>query len=124
MRVFSIVLMFLAIGSQPPAGPEWPAAASAADGRSLIVAYGCLGCHEIPGFTGVAFRGPTLENAGRKFRPEWLRAWFPGSDGEVLALCRRLNALLEAPEGPTDGEVRGGWRPDPAARTPRGTPAP
>ena len=27
------------------------------------------------GFTGVTFRGPTLENVGRKFRPEWLRAW-------------------------------------------------
>lgn len=29
-------------------------------------------------------------------RPEWIRAWFPGAHGEVLALCRRLNALLEA----------------------------
>ena len=28
-------------------------------------------------------------------RPEWIRAWFPGVHGEVLALCRRLNALLE-----------------------------
>jgi hypothetical protein len=28
-------------------------------------------------------------------RPEWIRAWFPGRDGEVVALCRRLNALLE-----------------------------
>src|SRR6187431_1781936 len=75
MRVLFLALMFIAFGYQPPAGPEWPVAASAAEGRSLIVAYGCLGCHEIPGFTGVAFRGPTLENAGRKFRPEWLRAW-------------------------------------------------
>ena len=31
-------------------------------------------------------------------RPEWLRSWFPGYDGQVLDLCRRLNALLEAPE--------------------------
>jgi hypothetical protein len=30
-------------------------------------------------------------------RPEWLRSWFPGYDGQVLDLCRRLNALLEAP---------------------------
>ena len=29
-------------------------------------------------------------------RPEWLRSWFPGYDGQVLDLCRRLNALLEA----------------------------
>jgi len=28
-------------------------------------------------------------------RPEWIRAWFPDAHGEVLALCRRLNALLE-----------------------------
>jgi hypothetical protein len=28
-------------------------------------------------------------------RPEWLRAWFPGYDGEVLELCRELNARLE-----------------------------
>jgi len=28
-------------------------------------------------------------------RPEWLRAWFPGYDRDVLDLCRRLNALLE-----------------------------
>jgi hypothetical protein len=28
-------------------------------------------------------------------RPEWLRAWFPGYDGAVLDLCRRLNALIE-----------------------------
>lgn len=30
-------------------------------------------------------------------RPEWLRSWFPGYDDRVLDLCRRLNALLEAP---------------------------
>ena len=32
-------------------------------------------------------------------RPEWLRAWFPGYDREVLELCRRLNALLEPSSG-------------------------
>ena len=41
-------------------------------------------------------------------RPDWIGAWFPGSDGEVLALCRRLNALLEAPEAPRDGGGPGG----------------
>jgi adenine/guanine phosphoribosyltransferase-like PRPP-binding protein len=28
-------------------------------------------------------------------RPEWISAWFPKVDGEVLQLCRRLNAILE-----------------------------
>ena len=28
-------------------------------------------------------------------RPEWIRAWFPGRHEEVIAVCRRLNALLE-----------------------------
>ncbi len=28
-------------------------------------------------------------------RPEWIRAWFPSSHREVIAVCRRLNALLE-----------------------------
>ena len=29
-------------------------------------------------------------------RPAWIRAWFPGRDAEIVALCRRLNAILEA----------------------------
>ncbi len=29
-------------------------------------------------------------------RPGWIRAWFPDRAGEVIGLCRRLNALLEA----------------------------
>jgi hypothetical protein len=28
-------------------------------------------------------------------RPEWMQAWFPGYADEVIAVCRRLNALLE-----------------------------
>lgn len=28
-------------------------------------------------------------------RPEWIRAWFPGRDRDVIAACRRLNTLLE-----------------------------
>jgi len=75
MRVLSLALMFIAVGYQAPAGPERVPAATVAEGRTLIVAYGCLGCHAIPGFTGVTFRGPVLGNAGRKLRPEWLRAW-------------------------------------------------
>lgn len=31
-------------------------------------------------------------------RPEWIRAWFPEHAGDVLALCRSLNRLLE-PDG-------------------------
>jgi hypothetical protein len=38
-------------------------------------------------------------------RPEWIRAWFPGVHGEVLALCARLNALLEPVGG--DGSPSG-----------------
>jgi len=28
-------------------------------------------------------------------RPEWMHAWFPGYADEMIAVCRRLNALLE-----------------------------
>jgi hypothetical protein len=31
-------------------------------------------------------------------RPMWMHAWFPGYADEVIALCRRLNAILE-PDG-------------------------
>ena len=31
-------------------------------------------------------------------RPTWMHAWFPGYADEVIALCQRLNALLE-PDG-------------------------
>jgi hypothetical protein len=31
-------------------------------------------------------------------RPIWMRAWFPGYADEVIALCQRLNAILE-PDG-------------------------
>jgi hypothetical protein len=29
-------------------------------------------------------------------RPQWIRAWFPGRDREVIAACRRLNAVLDS----------------------------
>jgi hypothetical protein len=37
-------------------------------------------------------------------RPQWIRAWFPGSEAEVIELSARLNALLEpaASAGPPD----------------------
>jgi hypothetical protein len=31
-------------------------------------------------------------------RPMWMRAWFPGYADEVIAVCQRLNAILE-PDG-------------------------
>jgi len=31
-------------------------------------------------------------------RPMWMRSWFPGYADEVIAVCRRLNAILE-PDG-------------------------
>jgi hypothetical protein len=31
-------------------------------------------------------------------RPMWMHAWFPGYADEVIALCQRLNAILE-PDG-------------------------
>jgi hypothetical protein len=43
----------------------------------------------------VAIRRPGLPPLAFFERPEWIRAWFPGVHGEVLALCGRLNALLE-----------------------------
>ena len=44
-------------------------------GRRLIVASGCVACHDIPGFQGLTFSGPSLESEGFKVRPDWLRAW-------------------------------------------------
>ncbi len=32
-------------------------------------------------------------------RPEWMRAWFPGHAEEIIALCGRLNRLLDPPGG-------------------------
>jgi hypothetical protein len=34
-------------------------------------------------------------------RPEWIHAWFPGDAEAIIAVCRRLNSLLEPdPDGP------------------------
>jgi hypothetical protein len=33
-------------------------------------------------------------------RPGWMQAWFPGYAAEVVALCRKLNALLETGRPP------------------------
>jgi nitric oxide reductase subunit C len=79
MRALALVLALVASGYQAPRIPTPSMAAGAAasveEGRSLVVAYGCLGCHAIAGLTGIAFHGPRLDNVGEKLRPEWLRAW-------------------------------------------------
>jgi hypothetical protein len=43
----------------------------------------------------IAIRRPRRPPLAFFDRPEWIRAWFPDAHEDVLALCRRLNALLE-----------------------------
>lgn len=74
------------------------------EGCSLIVAYGC---HAIPGFTGITFHGPALDDVGKKLRPEWLRAWlrdpravtspesFPSSEMPAFHLTWKEAASIE-----------------------------
>jgi hypothetical protein len=45
----------------------------------------------------VAIRRAELPPLAFFDRPEWIRAWFPGVHAEVLAVCVRLNALLDGP---------------------------
>jgi hypothetical protein len=40
-------------------------------------------------------------------RPEWMRAWFPAHADEVIACCRRLNALLEPDGAPSLPAIAG-----------------
>jgi hypothetical protein len=55
--------------------------------------------------SGLVRRG-AIRRAGRPplaffERPEWIHAWFPGDAGAVIAVCRRLNSLLEPhPDAP------------------------
>ena len=53
----------------------------------------------------VAIRRPGLTPLAFFDRPEWIRAWFPAVHREVLALCARLNLLLEPVGG--DGSPSG-----------------
>lgn len=71
----------------------------------------------------VAIRRPGRPPLAFFDRPEWIRAWFPSRHADVLALCRRLSALLE-PAPPLTCAAPAGSPPDPAARTGRGSPAP
>ncbi|HWP76875.1 MAG TPA: hypothetical protein VNU03_20310 [Methylomirabilota bacterium] len=71
----------------------------------------------------VAIRRPERPPLAFFDRPEWIRAWFPTCHADVLALCRRLNALLEPAEPVTSAAPAGSLR-DPAARTARGRRAP
>ncbi|HSE05206.1 MAG TPA: hypothetical protein VLK35_13720 [Methylomirabilota bacterium] len=43
----------------------------------------------------IAIRRPGRPPLAFFDRPDWIRAWFPDAHAEVLALCQRLNALLE-----------------------------
>lgn len=52
-----------------------PDAPRLAEGRRLIADLGCFSCHEIPGYDGLTFRGPTLDSIGNKVRPGWLPIW-------------------------------------------------
>lgn len=52
-----------------------PDAPRLAQGRRLIVEFGCFSCHEIPGFEGLTFRGPSLASIGYKVRSGWLAVW-------------------------------------------------
>jgi mono/diheme cytochrome c family protein len=97
---------------------EPPNAPRLAEGRRLIVESGCVGCHEIPGFEGLIFRGPALDRLGYKVRPDWLRAWlknpkdyltnsrmgnFRLSDAEIAGLAALL--LSQKAPGPLAGAV-------------------
>jgi hypothetical protein len=46
----------------------------------------------------VGIRHPDQPSQAFFERPMWMHAWFPGYADEVIALCRRLNAILE-PDG-------------------------
>ena len=56
-------------GLVPPDAPRL------AEGRRLIADVGCFSCHEIPGYEGMAFRGPSLDSISYKVRPDWLSGW-------------------------------------------------
>jgi mono/diheme cytochrome c family protein len=54
---------------------ETPDAPRLSAGRRLVAESGCVSCHDVPGFEGVAFSGPALDSEGYKVRAEWLQAW-------------------------------------------------
>jgi mono/diheme cytochrome c family protein len=54
---------------------DTPGAPRLEEGRRLIAESGCVSCHEIPGFEGVTFRGPALDNIANEVRPDWLPGW-------------------------------------------------
>jgi cytochrome c2 len=68
-----------------------------AEGRRLIAESGCFGCHEIPGFEGMTFRGPALDSVGYKVRPAWLAAWLKDPKS-YLPQSRMGNFRLTADE--------------------------
>ncbi len=74
-----------------------PDAPRLAEGRRLIVELGCFSCHEIPGFEGLTFRGPSLDSIGYKVRPGWLASWLKDPKS-YLARSKMGNFRLSADE--------------------------
>jgi cytochrome c2 len=74
-----------------------PDAPRLAEGRRLILASGCVSCHEIPDFEGLTFRGPALDSIGRKVRPGWLSMWL-GNPKAYLPQSKMGNFRLSADE--------------------------
>ncbi|MBI1788973.1 MAG: c-type cytochrome [Acidobacteria bacterium] len=56
-------------------GSEVPEAWLLNDGRTLIQAAGCIGCHKIPGYERRDPIGPVLDGIGSKVRGLWLFRW-------------------------------------------------
>jgi cytochrome c2 len=74
-----------------------PEAPRLAEGRRLIVESGCFSCHEIPGFEGMTFRGPSLDSIGYKVRPTWLASWLKDPK-DYLSRSKMGNFRLSADE--------------------------
>ena len=68
-----------------------------AEGRRLIIEWGCFSCHDIPGFEGLTFRGPALDSLGYKVLPEWLAFWLKDPKS-YLAQSKMGNFRLSADE--------------------------
>ena len=53
--------------------------------------------------SGLVHRGAIRRAGGPPLaffeRPEWMAAWFPGYAGDVIALCREIHEVVEAPPG-------------------------
>jgi hypothetical protein len=78
------------IGALCPIASGFAAPGSLLDEVSFINASGLV--------MRIGIRHPNQPPQAFFERPMWMRAWFPGYADEVIALCQRLNAILE-PDG-------------------------